>query len=120
MSSIDFLPYRSTLPEYQKQAEALLEAVTSHDEAAEWRFKWMLPRFRGRPIGEIKAASLGLADAQLVLAREYGFESWADLADFTEAVGRDGSCQRFEAAVEAVVAGDTAALAAMLREHPEL
>ncbi len=120
MNASDFLPYRSTLAEYEKQADTLLEAVKAHDEAAEWRFKWMLPRFRGRPIGEVRAASLELADAQLVVALEYGFESWADLASFTEAVGRDGSCQRFEAAVDAVVVGDTASLAAMLREHPEL
>jgi ankyrin repeat protein len=117
---VDFLPYSSTLPEYQKHAEALLEAVKAHDEAAEWRFKWMLPRFRGRPISEVRAASLELADAQLVLAREYGFEIWADLADFADVVSRDGSLQRFEAAVDAVVAGDTASLWAMLQEHPEL
>src|SRR5262249_34691012 len=51
---------------------------------------------------------------------EYGFESWADLAAFTAAVSRDGPVERFEAAVEAVVSGDVAALRAMLRANQEL
>jgi len=120
MNSADPLPYRASLEEYQQQAEALFEALKSADEAAEWRFKWLHPRFRDQSVTDVRATTLEVIDAQVVVAREYGFDSWADLAEFTDAVSRDGPVERFEAAVEAVVSGDIAALRAMLRENPEL
>src|SRR5205823_2464921 len=50
----------------------------------------------------------------------YGFATWADLAEFADAVRRDGPVRRFEAAVDAVIFGDVAALRSMLGEHPDL
>src|SRR5438128_5471655 len=120
MSSPESLPFRAALADYQEQADALFVAVKSRDEAAEWRFKWMHPRFRGKSVADVRAAALELADAQAVIAHDYSFETWADLAAFTEAVRRDGPVTRFEIAVEAIIAGDVAALGAMLRKHPEL
>jgi hypothetical protein len=120
MSSTDQLPYSAALEEYQHQAEALFDALKSADEAAEWRFKWLHPRFRDQPVSAVRGATLDPADAQVVVAHEYGFASWADLAEFTDAVNGDGPVERFEAAVEAVVSGDVAALRSMLRENPEL
>jgi ankyrin repeat protein len=69
---------------------------------------------------DVRDATLDVADAQVVIAREYGFETWADLAEFAETVRRDSAVARFEAAVEAVISGDVATLRSMLREHPEL
>jgi ankyrin repeat protein len=80
----------------------------------------MHPRFRDKSVADVRAATLDLPDAQTVVAREYGFESWADLGAFTEAIRRDGPILRFETAVEAVVSGDLAGLRSLLREHPEL
>ncbi|HVX12983.1 MAG TPA: ankyrin repeat domain-containing protein [Pirellulales bacterium] len=120
MKNVDWLPYHATLPEYQQQAETLFAAVKSADEAAEWRFKWLHPRFRGKSVTEVHAAELDLADAQLVVAHEYGFEDWADVAEFADAVRRGGAVQRFEAAAEAVIAGDVASLRSMLQKNPEL
>ncbi len=120
MKSVDQLPYLATLQEYQQRAEALFDAVKSADEAAEWRFKWLHPQFRGKSVTDVSAATLDLTDAQVVVAHEYGFESWPDLAAFADAASREGPIQRFEAAVEAVTSGDVAALRSMLRENPEL
>jgi ankyrin repeat protein len=120
MVNSDPLPFCATLAGYRQQAESLLQAFKSGDEAATWRFKWLHPRFRGRPVADVRAASLDEADAQMVIAQEYGFESWSDLAAFIDAGRGDNTVQRFEVAVEAVVAGDVAALRVMLREHPEL
>jgi ankyrin repeat protein len=114
------LSYRASLAEYQQQAQALFDALQSGDEAAAWRFKWQHPRFRGKSVKEVKPATLELADAQVVVAHDYGFETWADVAEFADAVQRDGPVARFEAAVEAVVSGDIAALRLMLAEHPDL
>jgi ankyrin repeat protein len=120
MSHSDPLSYRASLADYQRQAEALLDAVKSGDNAAEWRFKWNHPRFRGKSVADVKAATLDRADAQLLVAQENHFVTWADLAEFTEAVNRDGSVLRFETAAEAVITGDVATLRAMLRENPDL
>jgi ankyrin repeat protein len=126
MSNTAPLSYRATLKEYQEQAQALFDALKSHDQTAEWRFKWAHPRFRGKSADDVRAATLDVADAQLVIAHEHGFEKWEDVAEFADAVRRDGVAQpvaqvaQFEAAVEAVVAGDIEALRSMLAEHPEL
>src|SRR2546423_2106014 len=114
------LSFRAPLEEYEGEAELLFQALDSGDGAAEWRFKWEHPRFRGMTIDAVKAAALGLADAQLVIAQEYSFDTWADLAAFSEAVESDGPVVRFENAVEALVAGDAATLQSTLRETPEL
>lgn len=37
--SITFLPYQATLDQYQEQAEALFEELTSGSESYEWRIK---------------------------------------------------------------------------------
>jgi hypothetical protein len=71
-------------------------------------------------VTEVRAATLSVADAQLVVAHDYGFDNWEDLSDFTDAVRRDGPVDRFETAVEAVISGNLAALRSMLRENPEL
>jgi len=120
MSSAESLPYTATLEQYRQQAEALLSALKSGDQDAAWRFKWMHLRFRGKSVNEVQAATLDAADAQEVIAHEYAFASWSDLATFTDAVHDDSTGMRFEAAAEAVISGDVAALRAMLNVYPEL
>ena len=120
MSSAEPLRYLARLEDYQQRAEALFRALESGNEEARWRFKWEHPRFRGKPVSDVDGAALGVADARLVVARQNGFETWADLAGFTEAVRHDSAVARFEEAVEAVISGDVAALRAMLGESPEL
>jgi hypothetical protein len=120
MSRADALSFRATLEEYQQQADALLEALKSGDEGAQWRVKWEHPRFRGKSIGDVKDATLDLSDARAVVAREYGFENWSQLAAFADIVQHDGAVARFETTVDAVVSGDVATLRSLLREYPEL
>ncbi len=120
MSSADSLPYRATLEQYRRQAETLFAALTSGDESAAWRFKWEHPRFKGKAMSDVDPATLDLADAQTVIAREYSFDTWNDLAEFTRVVANEGPVARFEAAVEAVVAGDLGTLRVMIAETPDL
>jgi ankyrin repeat protein len=62
-----------------------------------------------------------LADAQFFLAREHGFPSWPRFAEQVRALeNAQSTVTNFEAAVEAIVAGNEAALAALLRNEPEL
>ena len=114
MSKID-LPWQASLADYQNQADALFRALAAREDDAAWRFKWEHPRFRNKNVEDVGAAKLDIGDAQTVIAREYGFEAWSDLEEFTRA-----DVARFETAVEAVVSGDTETLRAMLRETPDL
>jgi ankyrin repeat protein len=121
MTNSDSLPYDAALEEYQRQADALVEELKTGSRSAAHRFKWMHPRFRGKPAADpLASAPLDLADAQLVVALEYSFASWPVLAEFTEAVRRNGPIKQFETAVEAVVAGDLETLRTKLRDDPGL
>lgn len=114
------LSFRAPLGDYLRLAEQTLDALRAGDEATAWRFKWMHPRFRGLGIADVRAANLGLDDARLLVAREYFLEDWDALARFVSDVAGEGSVARFEAAADAVIAGDRAALERMLRDDPSL
>jgi ankyrin repeat protein len=59
-----------------------------------------------------------LVDAQFLVARAHGFESWSSFTRHVE--GLSGTGDAFEAAADAVVGGDLAVLASLLRAHPGL
>ena len=107
------------LEQYQQQADALYEACKAGDKAALRFIKdyyfWRLTEeeFRNRVITK--------EDATAAITTLYAFDSWADLAAWVRAVTQPGSpAARFEAAVEAIVAGDIPALKTMLRDDPSL
>ncbi|MFT3882788.1 MAG: hypothetical protein QM703_24435 [Gemmatales bacterium] len=120
MERIMILPFDASLADYQHQAESLFAGLQTGGSDAQWRFKWMHPRFRGKHVDEVKAATLTLDDAKLLIARENFFDDWVALAAYTEAVKVEGPVRRFEQAVEAVVNGDVATLKTMLQTHPKL
>ncbi len=124
------LPFRSTLEQYQQQAQELLEAHRSGDVQAIRIIHEKHPRFldskipwlpKNLPDSEIRSAAFEVADAQLTIARGYDFQNWTALAEYVEAVTHDGSpVFQFESAVEAVITGDLATLETLLRGNPEL
>jgi hypothetical protein len=120
MSNSEALPFTAAIDQYQVQAEKLLLAVHERDENAEWRFKWVHPRFHGKSRADVKVATLESSDAQLVIAREYAFENWTDLAAFSETIRQDGPVSRFETTVECIISGDVTTLRDLLVQYPEL
>jgi hypothetical protein len=106
------LPARPNLEQYKKQAKELVRLARSGDHGAASRVRKWHPR---------PTATFALADAQLVIAREHGFESWPKFAKVIKELGRENSpvCI-FEMAADAVINGDVPALENLLREHPEL
>jgi hypothetical protein len=117
------LPARPSLEQYKRQAKDLLKSVKSGQrEALELTLQRMQkdhPRF-GR-LAEVDWQGVKLADAQFVIAREHGFESWPRFAKHIEGLARDNSpVAKFESAVDAVVSGDIARLDELLRENPGL
>jgi ankyrin repeat protein len=138
------LPPRPNLDQYKKRAKDLLKASQSPDQAAirTWAASWIdslvrlsdltltpqLPVRIDHWTDELEKFARGklsesgtLTAAQFVMARAHGFESWPKLAKHIEAVaGANSDVNHFEHAAAAIVAGDTATLEKMLRDHPDL
>ncbi|HEU0055354.1 MAG TPA: ankyrin repeat domain-containing protein [Longimicrobium sp.] len=115
------LPFHAPMHEYEAQADALLAACRAGDDDAFRRVREYHPRLRDLPIESVSVDEVSGDDARLALARVYGFDDWDGLAAFAEEMTREGSpAARFEAAVEAVVAGDLKALRGLLRDDPAL
>ena len=99
------LPERPDLDQLRKQAKELLRRCASGDaEAAAEVRAYFTPE---------RDAPLTLAQAQLVLARAHGFDSWPKLKAFVEGVHK-------QALVDAIHARDLDAVRAILRRRPEL
>src|SRR5690242_8989588 len=109
------LPARPSLEQYKKQAKDFVRVVKSGDLEIVERIK----KYHPRP-GSLSVKFV-LADAQLVIAREHGFESWPKFAKHIEGLTREKSpVSKFESAADAIVAGDAATLKSLLRESPNL
>ena len=102
------LPPRPSLEHLRKQARDLLRAIERGDPAARER-----ARTAARPPG----AELKLADAQHVLANEYGFADWAALKRHVES---HAAADPGPALMAAVRDDDLARARALLERYPEL
>lgn len=99
------LPAQPSLEQLRKQAKDLLQAYRSGEAAALAEVQ----QFEHRPDPD----KFALNDAQRVLARAYGFESWSKLKAFVDGV----NVQRLAGAVKS---GDTAQVRVLLQARPEL
>jgi hypothetical protein len=105
------LPAHPNLEQYKKQAKDLLKALKAGALEA-------LARMRKH---RRRSARLTLADAQFVIAREHGFDSWPRFAhEIKTHTAGDSLAAVWKAAEDAVVAGDVTTLERLLREHPQM
>lgn len=140
MSDAIPLPPRPDADFYRKLAKEV--KATASDETAfrELAARWMrrvmelhgdrdvlhvdeyvrkLERARERLVQE--RPGVALSDAHFFLARVHAFQSWPRFVDHVENLASASSAvARFEAAADAVVAGDIAALRQFVREDPDL
>ncbi|HEX5322263.1 MAG TPA: ankyrin repeat domain-containing protein [Capsulimonadaceae bacterium] len=75
------LPERPNLGHLKYQARDLLAAASAGDPSAVQRLIDYHPEFAHLSPAQAAARAIKLADAQLVIAREYGFTSWPKLKD---------------------------------------
>ena len=99
------LPDRPDLEQLKRQAKELLDAFRAADPAAVTEVT--------AHYHDAHSTAFALHDAQLVLARAYGFQSWPKLKAFVDGA----TLQRLR---DAIVAGEFAEVRAMLRVRPEL
>lgn len=102
------LPSHPDLPQQKKLAKELLRSFTAGDAEARARVRASLP---DKP-------RITLADAQFVLAREYGFTSWAALKRQIEESRKDAR-SALERMHEVFARRDAAGVRRLLEEHPE-
>lgn len=124
------LPVNPNLDHLRNQAKDLLRAQAAGDPQVAQRIREFHPRFHLATDSQIFSASLSLADAQLTIARERGFPSWARLKIHVEhpAPVDDLALQyheriadaTFRHAVDLLDQGNVAELSAWLAEHPAL
>ena len=82
------LPARPSLEQLKRQAKELLQAAQAKDPAALARFR-ALPAFATITDGNLARSVLALHDAQSVIAREHGFDSWNALRERVEELTLD-------------------------------
>ena len=142
------LPLRPSLEQYRKLAKDLVKACKSGDPdgIGAWADRWVASlshaasvgghpggrRWMDRMAGEVeefaarklKATSAPhgvLADAQFVIARSHGFESWAKFVGCLDRLAHAGSdVAAYEAAADAIVAGDEEMLRRLIAADPAL
>lgn len=117
------LPPRPDLGQLRRQARELHRDHDAGELSAAARIAANHPRLNRQPLESVLARPLKLADAQLVIAREYGFSTWMELKDHVERGNRIAQLKphpRFDEALEALRGGDLATLRALLATAPDL
>ena len=124
------LPSHPNLDHLRYQAKDLLKEHTARLAETAQRLREFHPRFDNATDVEIFSAALTLSDAQLTIARERGFPSWArlkrhiekptlsDRLDLPHHERIEDPTVRF--AISLLDGGDTAGLQALLKLHPKL
>ncbi|HTK54309.1 MAG TPA: hypothetical protein VL308_20595 [Gemmatimonadaceae bacterium] len=103
------LPARPNLEQQKRQAKELLESFTAGDAESEARVRSELP----------DKQPIALADAQFVLAREYGFANWSALKEHIESQAEDRATV-IERVHDAFRRRDAGAVRRLFQQYPQL
>src|SRR6266700_3711863 len=124
------LPSKPNLNHLKHQAKDLLRDHAVRDLGAAQRIREFHPRFGHATDGEIFDVDLRLSDAQLAIARESGFPSWARLKRHIEKPTLSDQLNlphheriedaTFRRGVDLLDDGDIDGLRAHLKRHPKL
>ena len=122
------LPENPNLDHLRSQAKDLLRNQAARNPQFAQRIREFHPRFTQASDTQIFDTPLSLSDAQLTIARQYGFPSWTRLkahiekpADRLDLPHHERILEPdFRQAVKLLDAGDTAGLKSHLKQHPNL
>jgi ankyrin repeat protein len=115
------LPPSPSLEQLKKQAKSLLKRQQAADSEALTRIRENHPRCRNLSQEQVAASPFALADAQLVIASEYGFPSWSKLQSHVKTLEAASSTAGAVASLrDAAGRGDLARLNMLLDAHPQL
>jgi hypothetical protein len=108
------LPKQPHLDVPKREARELLTQWRQGDPAARERVRHRHPKFKEPLAGSISPETFKLSDAQLVIAREYGFSHWTALK---QRIAADGAAHALH---KAIAAGDRETVISLLRASPEM
>jgi ankyrin repeat protein len=117
---------RIFMPDMQwiaERVQGLLRTRRSAGPAALEQIREHHPRFAGWSDEDIRQAPFTESDAQLVYAREHGFNTWDELAARVNLLASNPAAQAAEpflAAFQALKSGDAGALSGLLKSNPRL
>jgi ankyrin repeat protein len=117
------LPSRPNLEQLKIQANELRRAHREGKRSAAARIVAFHPKLKYQPLEAVLDSPLTVADAQLVLAREYGFDNWAQLkkrVDVGTHVAKIKPHPRFDEAVAAIDRGELEKLRELIVLEPAL
>ena len=124
------LPPNPTMEHLKYQAKDLLRGIAANDPGAAQRIREFHPGWTKASDEEVFRASFRLSDAQLAIAREYGFANWTKLKRRIERPRPSDQISLphheriedpvFRRGVELIDAGDVQGLREHLRKHPGL
>jgi hypothetical protein len=124
------LPPKPNLDHLRHQAKDLLQQHLLRDRGCAQRLREFYPRLCGATDEEIFSSQLTLSDAQLTIAREYGFASWSRLKRRIEEPNPGDDLRLphheriddpvFSGAIHLIDSGATSALSRLLKEHRNL
>ena len=135
------LPRRPDVERYKNLAKDLVKAC-NEDAIVAWAEKWVTAlakqcgvEFR-RPLPVIvsrwtdqvarfvqreMSERCRLSDAQFIIARSHGFDTWTRFSKHLNGLNENGSAiARFEKAADAIIKGDIKSLKRLLRDDPRL
>jgi hypothetical protein len=113
-------PFETDPQYYRDRAWGLASVRETGERGALRIIQRFHPAFRDMAEAQVHAAAFTQADAELVVAREHGFEDFGGLERRLAAI-RDGQAvEPFQQAFEAIKADDAAGFAALLDAHPDL
>lgn len=113
------LPSRPNLESDKKAAKVLKKAVSAGDRAAALRVRESHPAFQSASPEAILASRFSLRDAQLVIAREYGFDDWSQWKVYAESSSGDIDTL-FKQACRAINYKQRDTLETLIRDYPQL
>ncbi|HVV72023.1 MAG TPA: ankyrin repeat domain-containing protein [Verrucomicrobiae bacterium] len=108
------LPERPHLDVPKRESRALLDHCRNGEPDSLERIRRRHPKFKDVADDKAIASSFKLSDAQLVIAREYGFSNWTALKQRISVHGVAGTLQ------DAIEADNREAVVTILRSHPEM
>jgi len=114
------LPPSPSLEQLKKQAKSLVKRQRAADSEALARIRENHPRWRNLPEEQVAASPFALADAQLVIASEYGFASWSKLQSHVKTLEAASlTAEAVASPRDAAGRGDLERLKGLLDAHPE-
>lgn len=113
-------PFETDVQYYRDRAAGMLSVFAAGERHALRLARLFHPDCAGKTEAEVRAATLTQDDAELILAREHGFETFAAFADYIAALRENRVSEPFALAFQAIKNDDRVTLQALLGAHQRL